>query len=183
MTSMERDRLKHPHVLVMRTADGHVIADDAHEGQVMCLVFSARSKYFIAGTDDIHPTLTDLATGKRRTLMVPDGMLQTAAFSADDRLVALGAGTRTRVFKLSDLQTEIASLPDTISVTAAAFSPNSRLIATSTSNNHVRVWSFALPDLLREAKDRLQQIPDYLRDNAVMVKLDNALNLSRSTGG
>jgi WD40 repeat protein len=89
--------------------------------------------------------LYDRAHGLSVRRLQPSSELKDAEFSPDGRYVAgVGAGSDHSVH-LWDVQTgaSVTTLEHDASVLSFAFSPNSRLVATGSSDGNARVWSVA----------------------------------------
>jgi WD40 repeat protein len=160
-------------VRVWRLADGKEVAALKHgwtslNSSVVAFSHSGRQLLDV-GFDEVS-YLLDLTTGRARQVFEGAQAWQAAAFSRDDRYLAVGTlNEELLVYKMDDLDNEIARLEHTGQITAIAFSDDNRRVATASSfyeaypaveeGNLMRVWLLQPEDLIREASERLSLLP------------------------
>jgi hypothetical protein len=173
-------RIDGPYVLrVWRLADGRQHLPDTSY-PVSSLTFSRRGNYLLASSIIRRPQLLDLSGGGWRAL--PDGgQVSTAAFSDDERLLAVGTAEGfVAVYRTEAPDGEIARLRHDGQVDAVSFDEGGNRLATAsrqwvpTSDRprpyhrsaeegfSLHVWSLRREDLLAEADARLKRLPPYI---------------------
>ncbi len=144
-----------------------------HAGGVTSVSFSPDGKTVVSGSFDGTIKLWDAATGSlRRTISAQPGMVSSIAVSPDGKTLA-GAvsqfgspdnrATNTGEVKLWNLRTGalLRTLTHPNMVEAVAFSPDSKVVASSCFDKSVRLWEAQTGKLLRS-------LPDF-QDNTVCL--------------
>ena len=138
--------------VVVRIADGQVVARTSHKASVIHVAFNRDSTLVAAASLDHGVSVTSLRDGREVGRFAHGDRVTAVAFSDDSRLMATGTGsyaTRLSKGKPEDEAAhvwEIASgrrlarLPHPHVVEAVAFSPESRKLVTGCQDGFARAW-------------------------------------------
>ncbi|KAI0454980.1 beta transducin-like protein HET-D2Y [Xylaria acuta] len=119
-------------------------------GFVRSVAFSPDSKFLASGSDDSKVRIWSAAAGAlEQTLQHDehDGSVESVAFSSDSKLLASGSSARSDVSTIRIWSAATGVLQQHLShgghINSVAFSPNSKLVASCSSDCKVRIWSVA----------------------------------------
>lgn len=140
-----------------------------HPGGIFSIVFSPDGKTLVSGGNDKLIKLWDVATGREvRTIAGHSKYIRTLAFSPDGRVLVSTSGDKT--VKLWDVSTgrergtlEGASL--SLAVSAVAFSPDGKKLASS-DENVIKLWDFSANRELLKLAGRVETV------NSIAFSLD-----------
>lgn len=127
--------------------DDRVGPIDIGDVQVMSAKIAANGKWIGLASDDEHVRIIDAAEGKLVTIL-PHSKCQDVVFSADGKMVATIAGKGTwfasanaNVWSIPAGTAIMEQLEQTSWITSAAFAPDGKHLATSSSDDTVTIWS------------------------------------------
>jgi WD40 repeat protein len=179
--------------LIIRLADASVVSHIAHTSELSSLAFSPDETLVLWGSYDATVRVTDLRSGRATQLPLSEDIARAVAFSADGRYLAAG-GDRSgvHVFATADPQVELATLPAQ-SVTALTFSRDGRRLGVADAregtyyqdereNHTLRVWLLDPEDLMMDARRRLGEIPEYLREPTAPITTAAAASATKQAG-
>ena len=172
-------------VYVWRLADGALVGHFEMPGirSSPTFIFSQHERFLLAATIDTEVTegktrLLDLSTGRDHTMPIIEA-IAAAAFSADDRYLALGIEGEVNVYLTDNPDTAIARVRQTDPIGAVAFTADAdRLVvlsrgvdwvdgsearATAKGKFPLGVWLLRPDELVKEAEKRLASLPSYAR--------------------
>lgn len=105
-----------------------------------------------AGVSGIR--VRETASGKDLAILDDPGRGRRCTFSADERYLAVAAGTSVRIWEVAS-QAEVANLAASGTVRALAFSPGGRYLAATLQDGALARWLLRPADLIAEACARL----------------------------
>jgi WD40 repeat protein len=114
--------------------------------------FSPDGKRMAASAGESYSGVYDVATGKKLRALPITPDVRAVAFSPDAKLLALGQGTRIRLWSTKSQQEIESGHGHARAVKAAAFSPDGRIIATGGLDNTLIMWSWPDGAELRRIK-------------------------------
>ncbi|MET0917483.1 MAG: WD40 repeat domain-containing protein, partial [Burkholderiales bacterium] len=173
-------------VVVVRIADGQVVAQAAHKRLVTAIAFNRDSTLVAAGSLDRWVSVTSLPDGREVGRFEHRDPVEAIAFSDDSRLIATGTGSVARGLSQRTTQDEAAHVWEIASgrrlarfthphvVEAVAFSPDSRTLVTGCRDGSARVWDV-------ETQRELVRVPHPDGVEVVRVSPDGRYVASGST--
>jgi WD40 repeat protein len=119
-----------------------------HLEPIYALAFSPDGRTLASSGMDQRVRLSDVATGKERLAWFHDTPVHTLTFSPDGRTLAVGAELSARkqcdmavtLWDATSGERKDRALSSSVSITALAFSPDSKTLAVADVNGYVRLW-------------------------------------------
>ncbi len=149
-----------------------------HSGGIFSIVFSPDGRVLVSGGNDKLIKLWDVATGREvRTIAGHSKYIRTLAFSPDGRVLVSTSGDKT--VKLWDVSTgrELGALAGaslSLAVSAVAFSPDGKKLASS-DENVIKLWDFNAGRELLKLAGRVETVNSvaFSRDGKTMASGGN----------
>jgi WD40 repeat protein len=154
-------------LVTIRLADGVEVHRHSFAKSVSSVAFSPHDTFLLASGHDLQTKLWALDGSADAKEMKNDVTVTAATFSGDEQTFAIGAlDGVVQLFATADPADELVRLPNTGKITALAFSPDGKLIATTSQrrsslyedpaeNHALRVWLLDPVALMNDAKSRL----------------------------
>jgi len=143
-------------VAIWDTTSGKLTHQIDINGQLRGYAVSPDGRQIAVGSTGSPPVVWDIESGKAISRFAPTAIAAVPrAFSPDgDFLVVRDPQRRIRVFDIAT-GTQISSLPREIQFNRAAFSPDSKQLATTDTQGNVRFWFWQPEDLVAEVCQHL----------------------------
>jgi WD40 repeat protein len=123
-----------------------------HQRAVEDVTFSADGRLVVTASLDRSAALWNASTGERVATFVHDGPVEQVAISPDGSsvlTVSRVARTGRRLARLFDATSGASTRTfDQIGITTASFSPDGKLVATTSNDDTARIWDPAKPQAL-----------------------------------
>jgi WD40 repeat protein len=130
-----------------------------HKNLVASVALSPNGKTLVSGSEDQTARLWDISTGEvLQTWRVPGREVWTVAFSLDGKNIAGGCDGLTlahdidhdevRLWNLADPQSEKIFSGHNSAVYSVTFSPNSRFLATASTDRTLKLWNISTGEVL-----------------------------------
>jgi WD40 repeat protein/serine/threonine protein kinase len=135
--------------------------------------------HHLAAGDAARPPvvwLCDVTTGKKQNLGPSEGEYHAVAFSPDGSVLAVGDGRRVRLIEVASGNLRNILDGHRKDVTHITFSPDGRLLATSSADHTVRLWDLATGQERSCLFRHLAEIqhPTFSPDGKTLATGDNA---------
>lgn len=127
--------------VVWNVADGTVIAELAHDGEITAVSFSPDNNRIVTASKDKSAKIWDVATGAQLFRLANFDVVAVASFSSQgDRVITASDDGEVRLWSAATGAELLQVRYDEHPVYSAALSPDGRRLLTSSTGNAARIW-------------------------------------------